>query len=587
NRTYYIDYDKDAGGIAIRRLCSTSSDPGCTPGTGNAAHTRILAPGTTVPFPPTQVFTSGQTMISQTGKLQVTVDGVTETDATVHIRLTDQSGVTLSATSWDPPWQGGSTTVIVTNTGGQWGASSPVSWLTVSPRLGTSGTIATISAAANLTTTPRTSSVRFVSETIAQTFTVSQAGLSDDHGNTAATATPWPLASQASVTGTLEIAADVDVFAFTAPVSGTYTFVSNATGNVTGTLQDRVGSQIATNTNSGPGLNFLISRALTAGTEYRVAIRNSSSTTKNTGAYTITATVPQPASVSVTPSSWAAPQTGAKQTVTVTTNQSSWAASSSQSWLTLSPKSGKSGRVVTLTAAFNAQSTPREAVVTFTANGAVARVTVTQRGVTDDHGSTIATATPWDIVAAPRFTGSLEIGPDVDYFAFTAPVSGQYVFESAATGNVNGYLFNSAGSQIAYNLNSGPGSNFKITYALTAGQRYYLGLRNSSQRETNTNTGPYAVAITIPPPASLSVTMTDWTTPAAGAKQAITVTTNQTKWEGLSNASWISLSPRSGSSGRSVTLTAKRNTTGSARDAVVTFTANGATAVVRVHQPAQ
>jgi hypothetical protein len=133
----------------------------------------------------------------------------------------------------------------------------------------------------------------------------------------------------------------------------------------------------------------------------------------------------------------------------------------------------------------------------FTAGGAVATVSVTQAGVVDDHGGDVATATEWDVTGGPA-SGTLEVGSDQDWYKFIAPTSGRYVFTSDGTGNPDGYLYNQAGSRVAYNLDSGPGLNFQVTATLTAGQTYYLMIRNSVQTNTNTDTGPYTITATLP-----------------------------------------------------------------------------------------
>jgi hypothetical protein len=405
------------------------------------------------------------------------------------------AGVSVSTSAWAAPQTGGATSVTVTTTQSSWNGVSNASWLTLSPKSGKSGRAVTLSAALNTTTSPRVAIVTFTANGAVTQVRVTQPGVVDDHGSTIATASAWDIVSAHRVTGSLEIGDDIDYFSFTAPVSGIYTFTSDGTGNVSGYLFDAAGSQVASNLDSGPGSNFKITHALTASSRYYLAIRNSSQKASNTktGPYGIDVVIPPAATVSVTQASWSPPQTGAELSVTVTTNQSTWAGTSSASWLKLGTKSGKSGRVVKLTAEFNATTSARDAVVTVTANGAVARVTVHQPGAVDDHGSTIATASAWNIATTPTQAGSLELGDDVDYFSFTAPATASYRFVSAATGNVDGYLFNASGTVIASNLDSGPGSNFQITYKLTSGQVYYLGIRNHTQKVTNTKTGPYTI----------------------------------------------------------------------------------------------
>jgi hypothetical protein len=408
------------------------------------------------------------------------------------------AGVSVSTAAWTAPQTGGTTSVTVTTNQSSWSGTSDSSWLTISPRSGSSGRAVTLTAALNTTTSARVAVVRLTANGAASQVSITQPGRVDDHGSTIASASTWDIASTPRVTGSLEVGDDVDYFAFVAPVSGTYTFTSDATGNVSGYLFNSAGGQIASNLDSGPGSNFKVTCALTASSRYYLGIRNSSqkASNTNTGPYRIDAVVPQAATVSATHASWSPPQTGAELSVTVTTNQSTWAGTSSASWLKLSPKSGKSGRVVKLTAEFNASRSARDAVVTLTANGAVAYIPVHQPGAVDDHGSTIATASAWNIATTPTQAGSLELGDDVDYFSFTAPATASYRFVSAATGNVDGYLFNASGIIIASNLDSGPGSNFQITYTLTSGQVYYLGLRNHSQKVTNTKTGPYTITAT-------------------------------------------------------------------------------------------
>jgi hypothetical protein len=446
------------------------------------------------------VFRTGETFTSETGKFTLTVQSLSDSGANVQVRLTGQSSIIVSPLAWSPPWSGATTSISVESvTGARWTAKSSASWLTIDTTSGGSASAYVYAtAAANRSTVPRTGTITFTGAGETHTVTVNQAGVADDHGNTIQTATAWNLTASPQASGSLEIGNDIDYFRFTAPVSGTFTFTSNGTGNVSGYLYDAAGSQIAYNLDSGPGSNFLISRALTAGTQYYLAIRNSSSSASNTntGAYTIAAVVPEPAVVGVSQALWSPVQTGGTTSVTVTTNQSSWSGVSSASWLTLSTRSGSSGRVVTLTASLNASTQARDATVTFSANGAVGIVQVHQPGAVDDHGSTVASATAWDIANSPTVAGSLELGNDIDYFRFTAPTTGSYKLVSAATGNVNGYLYNASGTQIAYNLDSGPGSNFQITYTLTAGQVYYVAIRNYSNSATNTNTGSYTITAT-------------------------------------------------------------------------------------------
>jgi hypothetical protein len=49
---------------------------------------------------------------------------------------------------------------------------------------------------------------------------------------------------------------------------------------------------------------------------------------------------------------------------------------------------------------------------------------------------------------------------------------------------------------IAFNDDGGGGRDFLVTYTLTAGQTYYLAIRNYSS--TTATTGPYIITVTLP-----------------------------------------------------------------------------------------
>ncbi|MDR2261091.1 MAG: hypothetical protein LBE06_09255 [Azoarcus sp.] len=88
------------------------------------------------------------------------------------------------------------------------------------------------------------------------------------------------------------------------------------------------------------------------------------------------------ATLSVSPSSWSAPAAAASLNVTVTTNQSQWTATSNQSWLTVSPASGKNSGQVTLKVTANTTTASRIGTVTFSAGNKTVTFRVTQAGAT-------------------------------------------------------------------------------------------------------------------------------------------------------------------------------------------------------------
>ena len=92
--------------------------------------------------------------------------------------------------------------------------------------------------------------------------------------------------------------------------------------------------------------------------------------------------------------------------------------------------------------------------------------------------------------------------------AFTPTVTDTYVFESSGDLDTYGYLFNANGSTLASNDDAGTGSNFKISYTLTAGTLYYLGARFYSstnngktiQATLTNNNNPVALEWSAEPP---------------------------------------------------------------------------------------
>lgn len=70
------------------------------------------------------------------------------------------------------------------------------------------------------------------------------------------------------------------------------------------------------------------------------------------------------------------------------------------------------------------------------------------------------------------------IGGTMGYFRFKPSETATYVFQSTnSSGDTYGYLYNSNGTQLSYNDDSGEGSNFKISYNLTEGTIYYYAVK--------------------------------------------------------------------------------------------------------------
>ena len=112
-------------------------------------------------------------------------------------------------------------------------------------------------------------------------------GLSDDHEGSFVGATVMPILDD--MNGVLERGGDVDRFKITVEYAGTYVIQTTGSTDTTGVLYNAAYSQLATDTDSGNGANFLIRRALTPGTYY-IQVRGFNSTT--TGPYVLSVARP-------------------------------------------------------------------------------------------------------------------------------------------------------------------------------------------------------------------------------------------------------------------------------------------------------
>ena len=97
----------------------------------------------------------------------------------------------------------------------------------------------------------------------------------DDYGNTFDTAYQWGFSPVGikTVNGTLDYAGDIDMFKFTAPITGTYTiYSSDITPDLKARLYDSNQMQIAEDDHSGENENFKITVSLTEGQMYYLKV---------------------------------------------------------------------------------------------------------------------------------------------------------------------------------------------------------------------------------------------------------------------------------------------------------------------------
>ncbi|MDR0944702.1 MAG: hypothetical protein LBM66_00840 [Bifidobacteriaceae bacterium] len=358
-----------------------------TPADGSVAGTLTGPFG--LPVQTTGDLGTGLTASLQQGTYYLTVTaGATLTAPagyTVTATVPAETPSTLSAAQTAFSLTGGRTvvsTTVSTNESYWTAQSSDSSWLQVTP-MGVNGGTLAIVACQNTTAAARTATVTLAAGTATATVTVTQAAAAtDDYGNTRATAQAWDVSTSVQMTGSLEQAGDVDVFAVTVPWDGNYTFsgqVSPATaGPVVVTLSTSRGGTSATSDASTGA--FTLTASLKAGKTYYLTVSSCNPFQQLAAiGYTLTATVPpQGESVTASAPCVTLDSTGAGS-VTITSNPAAWTATSSASWLQTTA-SGNSGDALALTATANSSWLPRIATVTVTAGTATTVITVVQPG---------------------------------------------------------------------------------------------------------------------------------------------------------------------------------------------------------------
>lgn len=112
--------------------------------------------------------------------------------------------------------------------------------------------------------------------------------------------------------------------------------------------------------------------------------------------------------------------------------------------------------------------------------------------VTDDYGNTLATA--FGVSIPGSVNGNLEVGTDTDMLRFILTTAANVTLASSSSIDPTGTLFNSAGSQLAFNDDSNGRLDFTIAATLQPGT-YYLAVRPYSTSVT----GAYRVNLSATP----------------------------------------------------------------------------------------
>jgi hypothetical protein len=435
----------------------------------------------------------------------------------------------LSKSMWAAPHEESQTDLVVTTTTPEWSASSNADWVSVSPTSGVSGASVSVTTQANPWCVPRSSLVTFTAGGIQRTLWVTQEG-----------APPFIEVSTSGWAFPADGGA-LDLAVTTNDPGGWYATSSSWSWT---TLSPGTGGPEATATltvQPNPTLQHRFGHVTFYGANQHATVW----ITQEHGEMVVSLSVAQ----------WDAPAGGGHTGVVVSTNAPEWWASSDAGWLDVDPSSGYPGATAMLTAQANLSSETRQGVITFTAGEeATATVTVTQEGL----GTALTLSeTEW---TAPAAGGTTTVVPTTNVASWSAAPGAPWLSVDPSSG-VSG-----------------------DTVTVTAQPNPSTETRQGEVTFTASDATATMTVIQEGPPAALSLSKAQWVAPAGGDYTGVVVSTNAQQWSAESSGGWVEVSPASGASGDTVTLTAQPNPSPEPRQAVVTFTAYEATATVTVTQ---
>ncbi len=427
--------------------------------------------------------------------------------------------LTLSA---DANSQGSFTVTSNTN----WTITDDASWLTVSPsNSSNNGTVTVTATSSNTSPNPRTAIVTVSGTGVSsKTVTVTQNGIA--------------LNLSVSTTSLSLIATSNSQSSF------------SVTSNTSWGVSDNV-SWLTVSPASGAN-NGNVTVTATSG--------NTSSSSR-TATVTVSGSGVDPKSITVT-------QLGTAPSLSVSTNSLSlsadanshssfdiasnisWSVSDDATWLTVSPSSGSNNGTVTVTAtSSNTSPNPRTAIVTVSGTGVSSKtVTVTQNGIALNLA---VSTTSLSLSATSNSQSSFTVTSNTSW---NVSDDASWLTASPASGANNGTVTVTATSN-----NTSPNPRTAIVTISGTGV--------SSKTVTVTQNG---IAL------NLSVSTTSLSLSATSNSQSSFEVTSNTSWSVNDDASWLTVSPSSGSNNGTVTVTATSvNTSINSRTAEITVSSTG------------
>ncbi len=464
----------------------------------------------------------------RSGSISVTPSGGTAQVFTINQQV-NTGTITLNPTSVAAPASASSGTITVTSTNQSlpWTAVSSNSWLTLIPGAGTGAGSFQYSAAGNPTAASQTATITVTPlNGTGATLSVTQAGGTLTISPTTATAKP------AGDAGTVSVSTADSSLQWTATkTGGDWLTITGASGTGPGSGQWTAAANTTNANRSGT-----ISITPSGGTPQVLTITQA--------AQIITATI------TLTPSSVAAPASTSNGTIQVmSTNQSlTWTAVSSNSWLTITQgATGTGNGSFQYSAAGNPSAASQTATITVTpSNGTAGVLTVTQAGGTLTISPTNATAKP------AGDTGTIAVSTDDSALQWTATKTEAWITITAgATGTGTG--------SVQWTAAPNTGTNTRTT-AITI---------------TPLNGAAQTFTITQAPAPTISLSPSSISSDAPGTSGAIQVTASSpsTTWSaGTSNQDVVVLTSSSGTGNGAIQYTVKPNPLATTRTATITVT---------------
>ena len=265
------------------------------------------------------------------------------------------------------------------------------------------------------------------------------------------------MSANSSYSATISSSGQYKYFRYTPSASAYYVIYSTGSADTYVHLFNSSGSQLSYNDDGGDNHNFRLEYYLNAGTEYIFGIRYYSSSSTGTISFKF----------------------GNTYTVNYNSNGGSGVPSS---------QTKDYARTLTLST-----TTPTRSGYTFKgwATSSTATVASYQPGDSYSSNANLTLYAVWQKIPTAlslnnSYTTTISTAGEMNYFTYTPSTTATYVIYSTGSVDTKCYLYNSSGSQITSDDDSGDGTNFRLSYSLTAGTTYTFGIRYYSSSTTGT-----------------------------------------------------------------------------------------------------